>query len=73
MGERLQEAVEWCEVHGLVFDAVNDNLPENIEKYGNNCRKVWATCYIDDLAVDKKKYGLPFHADREAVKLEIGE
>ena len=58
--DRLQEAVEWCKQHGLQFDAVNDNLPENIEKYGSNCRKVYATCYIDDLAMDKEKYGLPY-------------
>lgn len=46
--ELLDAAVKWCKTMGLEFDAVNDNLPENIEKYGNNCRKVWADCYIDD-------------------------
>lgn len=60
VGEKLQEAVEWCKDHGLEFDAVNDNIPEMIACHGNNCRKVFATCYIDDLAVDKEKYGLPF-------------
>lgn len=63
--EKLQEAVDWCKKFGLEFDAVNDNLPENVERYGNNTRKIWATCYIDDLAVDKDKYGLPFHAESE--------
>lgn len=63
--EHLKEAVDWCGKFGLEFDAVNDNLPENIEKYGNNPRKVYATCYIDDLAVDKNKYDLPFHTDEE--------
>lgn len=52
--EHLKEAVDWCSKFGLEFDAVNDNLPENVEKYGNNPRKVYATCYIDDLAVDKR-------------------
>ena len=28
-------------------------------------RDVYATCYIDDLAVDKRKYDLPFHADEK--------
>lgn len=60
--ERLQEAVDWCRRFGLEFDAVNDNLLESIEKYGVNSRKVYATCYIDDLAADKSKYDLPFHA-----------
>lgn len=63
-GEKLHEAVEWCEEHGLEFDAVNDNLPEMIAIHGNsNCRKVCATCYIDDLAVNKEKYNIPYHAE----------
>jgi hypothetical protein len=69
--ERLQEAVDWCKEHGLEFDAVNDNLPEMIEKYGNNTRKIHATCYIDDLAVDKEKYGIPFKANE--ISSEIKE
>ena len=34
-GEALDKAVEWCREHHLGFDAVNDNLPEIVEKYGN--------------------------------------
>lgn len=47
-GEFLKEAVKYCNDYGLFFHAVNDNLPENIAYYGNNCRKVWAHHYIDD-------------------------
>lgn len=47
-GTDLEAAVQWCAAHGIAFDAVNDNLPENIEKYQNNCRKVNADYYIDD-------------------------
>ena len=47
-GELLDQAVKWCEGFGLTFDAVNDNLPEMIELYGNNPRKIAATYYIDD-------------------------
>lgn len=47
-GALLDEAVLWCLNRGLKFDAVNDNLPEDIEKYGNNCRKVNADVYLDD-------------------------
>lgn len=46
--EMLTKAVNWCKLHGLEFDAVNDNLPDMIEKYGNNPRKVFADCYLDD-------------------------
>lgn len=50
-GEMLDQAVMWCMNHGLRFDAINDNLPENIALYGNNCRKVWADEYWDDKSV----------------------
>ncbi len=50
-GEPLKEAVEWCRRKGLIFDAVNDNLPEIIEYYGENSRKITCDYYIDDRAV----------------------
>lgn len=46
--DRLDEAVKWCAEHGLLFDAVNDNLPEIVESFGSNCRKIFANEYIDD-------------------------
>lgn len=49
-GSHLTEAVEFCEGQGIQFDAVNDNLPEIKEKYGNNSRKIFADFYIDDRA-----------------------
>ena len=54
-GERLTEAVLFCKRNGLIFDAVNDNLPEHKKLYGNNSRKVFADEYWDDKAV--KIYG----------------
>lgn len=50
-GQMLEDAIAWCLNRGLKFDAVNDNLPENKEHFGNNCRKVWANEYWDDRAV----------------------
>ena len=49
-GEPLENAVNWCRQHGLVFDAVNDNLPEIVSLYGNNSRKITCDYYIDDRA-----------------------
>lgn len=57
-GELLEEAVKYCENYGLEFDAVNDNLKENIEYFRNNCRKVWAHHYIDDRNFDNRNYAL---------------
>lgn len=50
-GELLDEAVGWCLEHGITFDAVNENLPEHIERFGNDSRKIFADEYIDDKAM----------------------
>ena len=47
-GAALTRAVEWCEARGLHFDAVNENLPEIIEQYGSDSRKITADVYVDD-------------------------
>lgn len=54
-GEALINAVKWCEQQGLQFDAVNDNVPETIEKWGSNSRKITADIYIDDRAIEWNK------------------
>lgn len=48
VGERLEEALRWCHTYNLIFDAVNENLPEVLEQMGGDCRKVFADVYIDD-------------------------
>ena len=50
-GDYLDAALDWCEDRGLVFNAVNENLPEMIEYFQNDCRKVFANEYIDDRAI----------------------
>jgi hypothetical protein len=51
-GERLEEAVAWCRERGLVFDAVNADVPETLEawagKYGGGNYKPFADRYLDD-------------------------
>ena len=47
-GADLENAVEWCRKQGLVFDAVNEPLPEQIARWGNDTRKIYADYYIDD-------------------------
>lgn len=42
----LEEAVNWCKNQGLVFNAINDNVLEMIERWGNNSRKITADIYI---------------------------
>lgn len=50
-GNTLDEAVAYCKSQGLEFDAVNQNIPEVIEMFGSDTRKVYADIYIDDKAV----------------------
>ncbi len=47
-GEMLDKAVDWCKLHGLEFDAINDNLQVMKDFYGNNPRKIYADYYLDD-------------------------
>lgn len=50
-GKDLAAAVEWCKNQGIVFDAVNEPLPEQIARWNNDTRKIYADFYIDDKAV----------------------
>ena len=50
-GEALEKIVSWCRDQQLEFDAVNDNLPEIVELYGTNSRKITCDFYINDKAV----------------------
>ena len=56
----LTESIEWCKERTLIFDAVNENLPEIIEMMGGDTRKIFANEYIDDRA--SKDFDLPFVA-----------
>ena len=55
-GDDLQRAVDFCMDNGLDFDAVNDNLPEVIRKYGVNSRKISCDYYIDDRVISEKSF-----------------
>ena len=51
-GDRLTEAVKWCEDRGLHFCAVNENAPSNRERYLSEypdpSPKVYADLYVED-------------------------
>ena len=46
--KRLEDAVAWCKDHDFNPDTVNENIPEVVELYGGDCRKVFASEFIDD-------------------------
>jgi hypothetical protein len=49
-GDLLTEAVKWCYEQGIVFDSINESLPEEIGKWGTRPRKIGADEYWDDKA-----------------------
>ena len=52
-GKYLDDAIEACRRVGIIFDAVNENLPERIEMFdGSDIRIVFAHEYWDDLAIN---------------------
>lgn len=68
-GELLAKAVTACEKAGIHLDAVNENLPERIEKYGGDTRKISADYYWEDRAVITPFIRMPsvrmLHIERE--------
>ena len=49
--ERLAAAVKWCDMWNIHFDAINENLPDIIEAFDGDTRKIFADEYWDDRAV----------------------
>ena len=49
-GQRLAEAVRFCQQHGLRPNYINQNTPQIIKMLGHDPRKVYADLYIDDKA-----------------------
>lgn len=74
-GPELDAAVEACRGYGLEFDAVNDNLPELKEQWGNNPRKVAADYYIDDknLVFEPVYYGNDTAPENEEMQFLNGK
>lgn len=54
-GERLEDALNWLLEQGIPFDRINAHEPQNLARYGDDPRKIYAHCYIDD----KQVGGLP--------------
>ena len=49
--EPLQKAITWCKEQGLIFDEINNNLPEILKEWEEDTRKIFADIYIDDRAM----------------------
>lgn len=51
----LEDALNWLLEQGIPFDRINAHEPQNLARYGDDPRKIYAHCYIDD----KQVGGLP--------------
>lgn len=47
-GDLLVDAVNWLQAEGIPFDRINDHNPENLARYGDGGKKIYADVYIDD-------------------------
>ena len=54
-GKLLEEALSACKEYGIEFDAVNENLPEIIGRFGTESRKIFADIYVDDKATSPRE------------------
>lgn len=59
----LSAAVLWCYNYGIMFDAINENLPDVIEYFKTESRKIFAHEYIDDRMCTRFK--LPFVSQKK--------
>jgi len=55
-GSKLTEAVEWCKQYGLIFDAINEDLPEVKIKNYDKSSKLMVHLYLDDKAISIKDF-----------------
>lgn len=65
-GKYLEEAVQYCKANGIEFDYVNENVPEVIESFGGNPRKLAYDFCIDD------KHFLPVLEQFRLVNSKLG-
>ncbi len=47
-GKCLEDALNFCKLHKIKFDYINENCKRNLDLYKNDCRKISADVYIDD-------------------------
>ena len=54
-GEALEQAVAAMKLHGLEFDAINENIPDENWPFPTS-KKVYADYYVDDKAVNVENF-----------------
>ena len=52
----LDRAIEWSKEQGIIFDAVNDNLEDVVQRRGVNSRKISAHYFFDDRGINASDF-----------------
>jgi hypothetical protein len=47
-GVNLLRAIEWMAKRGIRYHYINESCEDNLKRYGNDTRKIFADVYIDD-------------------------
>lgn len=70
-GKYLDEAVDWCFIHGVSFYAINKNYPEEKVHYQYGYyKKIYADYFIDDCNIGGlPDWGLIYHIVNQHVTL----
>ncbi|MEG1523853.1 MAG: hypothetical protein RR475_02375 [Clostridia bacterium] len=58
----LAAAIKWCDKRGIIFDTINMNVPETVDRFGSDTRKVYADEYLDDK--HNTQFDLPYTNDK---------
>ena len=67
----LKNAIDWSAEQGLIFDAVNENLPEIVASFGTDTRKIFANEYIDDRNFGYRPVGLISEDMSQSDRMEL--
>jgi histidinol phosphatase-like enzyme len=55
-GIPLLKAIEFLTKEGITFDEYNNSCRENVAKYGEDTRKIFADVYIDDKCIKMRPF-----------------
>lgn len=69
--DMLKNAIDWSAEQGLIFDAVNENLPEIVASFGTDTRKIFANEYIDDRNFGYRPVGLISEDMSQSDRMEL--
>lgn len=59
-GRQLGRAISWAKKNGIVFDAVNENIPDITDRLHYDPRKVYADEYLEGKSISLSKLNVAY-------------